>query len=137
MRMVSSKYYFFDVGVTGALQGRTFKPGTPEFGEAFETYIFHELRCRSDYASGEALSYWRSTSGFEVDFIIGDHTAVDVKAKRNVAASDLKGLRALAEEKTWKRLLCVSMEPRARVVDGIRILPWAEFMEGLSAGRFD
>jgi predicted AAA+ superfamily ATPase len=135
--LVSSKYYFFDVGVTGALQGRTFRAGTPEFGEAFETYLFHELRCRRDYVSGETLSFWRSASGFEVDFIIGEHTAVEVKAKRNVAASDLKGLRALAEEKTLKRLLCVSMEPRARVVDGIRILPWAEFLDALSAGRFD
>lgn len=135
--LVSSKYYFFDVGVTGALQGRTFKAGTPEFGEAFETYLFHELRCRRDYVSREALSYWRSASGFEVDFIIGDHTAVEVKAKRNVAAGDLKGLRALAEEKTLQRLLCVCMEPRARVVDGIRILPWAEFLEALAAGHFD
>jgi hypothetical protein len=45
----------------------------------------HGLRYGSsayrDYASGEPLSYWRSTSGFEVDFIIGDHTAVEVKAK--------------------------------------------------------
>ena len=54
-----------------------------------------------------------------------------------MAASDLKGLRALAEEKTLKRLLCVSLEPRARIVDGIQILPWAEFLEALAAGRFD
>jgi hypothetical protein len=37
--IASSKYYFFDVGVAGALQGRTFKPGTPGYGEAFETYL--------------------------------------------------------------------------------------------------
>ena len=54
-----------------------------------------------------------------------------------VAASDLKGLRALAEEKTLKPFLCVSMEPRSRLVDGIQILPWAEFLDGLAAGRFD
>jgi hypothetical protein len=32
----------------------------------------------------------RSTSGFEVDFIIGDHTAVEVKATVGSTASDLK-----------------------------------------------
>src|SRR5437773_5557605 len=74
--LVSSKYYFFDVGVVSALQGREFRPGTPEFGEAFETVLFHELVSYHDYVSGDALSYWRSTSGFEVDFVIGDHTAV-------------------------------------------------------------
>ena len=56
-----------------------------------------------DYMSGEPLSYWRSTSGFEVDFIIGDHTAVDVKAKENVSAQDVRSLKALAEEKCLKR----------------------------------
>ncbi len=90
----SSKYYFFDIGVVTALQERT-----PEFGDAFETYIFHELMCYRDYISGEPLTYWRTTSGFEVDFIIGDHTAVEVKAKENVSTQDLKALRALMEEK--------------------------------------
>jgi hypothetical protein len=54
----------------------------------------HELTCYRDYASGETSSNWRSTSGFEVDFIIGDHTAVEVKAKENIAPSDLKSLKA-------------------------------------------
>jgi hypothetical protein len=29
------------------------------------------------------------------------------------------------------------MGSRARVVDGMQILPWAEFLEALAAGRFD
>jgi len=37
----------------------------------------HELSSHADYVSGEALGYWRSKSGFEVDFILGDHTAVE------------------------------------------------------------
>src|SRR5438093_131063 len=82
--------YFFDIGVVGALQGRRFKPGTPEFGQAFETLVFHELKSHSDYRSSEMLSYWRSTSGFEVDFIMGDHTAIEVKAKENISTQDLK-----------------------------------------------
>ena len=35
--LVSSKYCFFDVGVVSTLQGREFRPGIPEFGEALET----------------------------------------------------------------------------------------------------
>lgn len=31
--------------------------------------------------------------GFEVDFIIGDHTAVEVKAKKNLFPDDIKSLR--------------------------------------------
>jgi predicted AAA+ superfamily ATPase len=134
--LASSKYYFFDVGVVGELQGRRFKPGTPEFGEAFETYIMHELMSYCDYMSGEPLSYWRSTSGFEVDFIIGDHTAVEVKAKENVSAQDVRSLKALAEEKCLKRYLCVSLEPRMRKLDHVTILPYKTFLEALWSGKY-
>lgn len=134
--LASSKYYFFDVGVTAALQGREFRWHTPEFGEAFETYIFHELTSYRDYGSGEPLSYWRTTSGFEVDFIIGDHTGVEVKGKENITAYDLKSLRALAEEHRLKRLVCVSLEPRRREVGGMLVLPYMEFLESLWRGEY-
>jgi predicted AAA+ superfamily ATPase len=134
--LASSKYYFFDVGVLGSLQGRAFRPGTPEFGEAFETFLMHELVSHRDYISGETLSYWRSTSGFEVDFILGDHTAVEVKAKESVSPQDMKSLRALAEEKKLKRYLCVCMEPRTRKTHEIVILPFREFLEGLWDGEY-
>lgn len=134
--LVSSKYYFFDIGVTALLQGREFRQGTPEFGEAFETFLFHELRCYSDYISSEPLSYWRSTSGFEVDFIVGDHTAIEVKAKENVSAQDLKSLRALAEEKKLKRYLCASLDSRSRTLDGISVLPYRKFLDDLWSGAY-
>ncbi len=134
--LASSKYYFFDVGVVSVLQGRKFRPGTPEFGEAFETYLMHELISYSDYVSGENLSYWRSTSGFEADFIIGDHTAVEVKAKENLSVSDLKPLRALSEEKKLKRYLCVSLEPRRRRLEDMMVLPYKDFLEALWNGEY-
>lgn len=134
--LASSKYYFFDVGAVAVLQEREFRAGTPEFGEAFETYLMHELKSYSDYISGEQLSYWRSTSGFEVDFIIGDHTALEVKAKKNLSPNDIKSLRMLAEEGKLKRYICVSMEPRMRKVDNIVILPYREFLESLWNGAY-
>ena len=134
--LASSKYYFFDVGVVAALQRRIFHPGTSEFGEALETYLMHELVSYRDYLSEEPLSYWRSTSGFEVDFIIGEHTAVEVKAKENVSQADLKSLRALAEEQKLKRYLCVSLEKRRRQVGGIAVLPVREFLDTLWAGGY-
>lgn len=134
--LASSKFYFFDVGVTATLQGRRLRPRTPEFGEGVETYLLHELVAYRDYVSGEPLSYWRSTSGFEVDFILGDHTAVEVKAKDIVSPQDLRSLRALAEEGKLKRYLCVSLEARRRRVDGIGLLPVGEFLEALWEGEY-
>lgn len=134
--LASSKYYFFDVGIVSSLQGREFRPGTPEFGEAFETYLMHELMSYSDYVSGEPIRYWRSTTGFEVDFIIGDHTAVEVKAKENISPQDIKSLQALAEEKKLKRYLCVSLEPRFRRFGGVTVLPFREFLDALWSGEY-
>jgi predicted AAA+ superfamily ATPase len=133
--IASSKYYFFDVGVVSALQDRVYRPGTPEYGEAFETYIFHELISYRDYVSGEPLSYWRSTSGFEVDFIIGDHTAVEIKAKANISNRDIKSLQALSEEQRLKRYFCVCFVPRRRTVDSIVIVPYKEFLDMLWGGE--
>jgi len=134
--VASSKFYFFDTGIVSVLQGRPFRPGTPEFGEAFETCLMHELVCYRDYVSGEPVNYWRSTTGFEVDFIIGDHTAIEVKAKKNVSPQDLRSLKALAEESNLKHYLCVSLEPRSRTVDRMVIIPYAEFLNNLWNGHY-
>ncbi len=82
------------------------------------------------------MTHWRSASGFEVDFIIGDHTAVEVKAKENLSPRDVKSLRALSEEKKLKRYLCVSLEPRRRQLAGVTVLPFQEFLDGLWNGDY-
>lgn len=135
--IASSKYYFFDAGVVGALQERRVRPGTREYGEAMETWLMNELVSWRDYVSGERLSYWRSASGFEVDFLLGDHTAIELKASPRVSPHDLRSLRALAEEQVFKRLLCVSLEPRTRKVGDIVVVPLARFLEQLWGGEFE
>ena len=134
--IVSSKYYWFDIGVVGGLLGRGFRPGTPEFGSALETYLMHELTSWRDYISDQNLSFWRSASGYEVDFIIEDHTAIELKAKANVSGGELRSLRAIAEERTFRRLLCVCLEPQTRRVGEITLLPFRTFLSGLWSGAF-
>lgn len=129
--IVSSKYYFFDVGVVSVLQNRLVRPNTPEFGLAFETWLLHELVAYRDYVSGESIAHWRSTARHEVDFILGDHTAIEVKAKDPVSSEDLRSLRALAEENKLKRYLCVCLEPRRRQVGEVTVLPYREFLDAL------
>jgi predicted AAA+ superfamily ATPase len=134
--ITSSKYYFFDVGVAGNLQGRPIQPGTPEFGVGLETHLLHELAAYADYRSGEPLHFWRSTQGQEVDFLIGDHTAIELKSTRNVTTQDLSGLRALGDEMTLKRRICVSLDARARTLDGIAVVPYRRFLESLWEGEY-
>jgi len=133
----TAKHYFFDVGVVRQLQHRAgLARRSPEFGEAFESFIFHELSTFIDYTEPMPLAYWRSTSNFEVDFVLADTTAIEVKAKDPVGERDLRGVRALKEEALLKHYVVVSLEQRARTVDGIRILPWRGFLDQLWAGAF-
>jgi predicted AAA+ superfamily ATPase len=135
--IVSSKYCFFDIGVAGSLQGRSaVRPGTSEFSAAVETFVMQEPVAWRDYRSGDPLSYWRSASGFEVYCLIGDHTAIELKASAHISPQDLRSLRALDDEQVFKRLICVSLETRTRKVGNITILPLARFFEQLWDGAF-
>ncbi len=136
--ITTSKFYFFDVGVVRYLQNRSsINKGSPEFGDAFETYIAHELKTYLDYTNSGELYYWRSKSGYEVDFIINDVTAIEVKAKHNVSLKDLRGLLALREENKLAHYIVVSLETRPRVVNGVHILPWKDFLVELWKGSFN
>ena len=82
----------------------------------------------------QELCYWRTTSQLEVDFIVGDRLAIEVKASSLVQDKHLKGLRALKEEKikTMKQFIVVSCDTTKRITeDGIEIYPWRQFLEEL------
>ncbi len=128
----SDKFYFFDIGVTRYLQGRkTLDRNSSDFGEALESYLFHELSTYCDYVSGDNLAYWRSTSGYEVDFLLGEHTAIEIKATERVVSKDLKGLLALKEESIFKNYLLVSLDTRERREAGVEILHLNTFLSRL------
>ncbi|MBP9707250.1 MAG: ATP-binding protein [Oligoflexales bacterium] len=125
-----SKFYFFDVGVVRFLTGqREIERQNPWYGIALETFIFHELKAYVDYGRGQSLQYWRSTSGFEVDFLLDEKFAIEIKAATNVNKNDFKGLNALQEEsKPWKRIL-VYLGASRQDWDGIKVYPLKKFLE--------
>ena len=136
--IATSKFYFFDNGVVRHLRNQgQIKRRSPDFGAAFESYLFHELKSYTDYSGGKTLGYWRSTSGFEVDFILNDSTAIEIKGSDTIGARDLKELRALQEEGLLRNYLVVCEAERPRIEGGIRILPWRLFLEELWEGVFD
>ena len=82
------------------------------------------------------LQFWRSVNGQEVDFVVDEVLAVEVKATQKVTKSDLKGLKALAEENKFKHLICVSNDKFDREIDGIQILNWQTFLNQLWSGEY-
>ena len=131
------RFYFFDVGIVNELAHRgPLSPGSMDFGFAFEHFVLMELRAHHAYASrgnGLPVAYWRTASGIEVDFILGDaEVAIEVKATDRPTADHVKGLRAWRAEHPKSRCILVCRAPRARrAEDGIEILPWRDFLARL------
>jgi predicted AAA+ superfamily ATPase len=134
----TAKFYFFDTGIVRTLRRLlSLLPESADFGEFFEQYIFMELRAWIDYRKPEErLAYWRSLSGYEVDFLLGEATAIEVKSTPLAQEKHLSGLRALREEGKFKRFILVCRDERPRKLDGIEILPWREFLGKLWANEF-
>ena len=130
----SAKFYLFDVGVAGFLSGRQLNtPGGAEFGRAFEHFLLMELIAYSSYREKRfPIRFWRTKSGLEVDFVLGDgEVAIEVKGGARIDRRDLRGLKAFRESYKPSTSIIVCRENAARNVDGIAILPWREFLTNL------
>lgn len=136
----TARFYVFDVGVANRLHPESARiaPGSDRYGRAFEHLVINEVRAYLSYRRlDHALTYWRTSSGFEVDLIVGDmDLAVECKSTVDVRTADLKGLRALADDHTARRRLVVSRsEEHRRTSDGIEIVNWRTFCRELWAGE--
>lgn len=130
------KFYFFDTGVVSALKGETASeliPGTAPYGRAFEHFIFLETRRWLDYRERETkLSFFRTSDGAEVDFILEQGEglwAVEVKASAAPRLSDIRGLRSFMRDHQCRRYICVCLTPRAYSDGGVEFLPYQEYLE--------
>lgn len=133
-----AKFVFFDVGVAGALAKRgNVEFGSELIGKAFEHFIIQEVRAYLAYTNqlDVPMHYWRSTTQLEVDLIIGDSIALEIKASERISAQDLKGLKALAEERLLQRYMVVSRDPLTRSDGFIELVPWQHFLSRLWAGE--
>lgn len=136
--ILSPKFYFFDIGIANNLMKRgEIIFGSDSFGHAFEHFICNELIAHRHYSGLDyQLSYWRTASQYEVDFILGNHeVAIEVKSTQHASSRHFKGLKAFSEEYKVKRLIVVSNDKYYRMDNNIEIFPWAEFLNQLWAGE--
>ena len=136
--ILTEKFYLFDVGVANFLINREPKMKTPEFGKSFEHFILMELRAYQAYRKPDMpLYYWRSSTGQEIDFILGEReVAIEVKASSRVHEVDLRAFSAIREDVPIKKCFVVSLETMPRKMsDGTMVLPWQQFLENLWAGK--
>jgi predicted AAA+ superfamily ATPase len=122
------KFYFFDVGIYQALRPKGLIDSQAEIeGAALETLFLQSVRAINDYHGLDyQLSYWRTQTGFEVDFILyGPHAfyAVEIKRAGTISVYDLKGLKAFQKDFPEATLLLVYTGAQELFLEGVRILP--------------
>jgi hypothetical protein len=129
------EFYLFDVGARRHHRSRRGGEGE-QFGRALSTVLMEILAHRSYRELGHGVHFWRTKSGLEVDFVLGDgEVAVEVKGTSRVDPSDLRSLRAFVEDNRPRRAVVVCNEPAPRLHDGIEVLPWREFLARLWGGK--
>jgi len=133
----AAKFYLFDVGVAGAVTKRRLQEARGEqFGKALEHLIFMELAAHASYSElNYDMHFWRTKSGLEVDFILGEgEVAIEVKGASRIDGRDLRGLAGFADSHKPRAAMLVCTEPEPRIIDGVRIVPWKVFLDELWHG---
>jgi predicted AAA+ superfamily ATPase len=137
----AQKFYFFDAGLMNTLKTTMSPFPSEDKGHTLESYIFQELNAyRLLQEEKKSLHFWRTKSGIEVDFILNQTVAIEVKSTSSVHTGHLKGLIAFAEEHAPKDLILVCNEETPQLMThkgyNIKILNVAAFLERLWDGEF-
>ncbi len=135
--VAASKFYLFDTGVLNALVGRKdLHDKGSDFGTLFEHYIFHELIIyRDNHTTDASLSFWRIEEECEVDFIVNQEIAIEVKSTNLIQKNHLKGMTKFSEEFKCKRRIIVSRDTDRRKVSNIELIPYKDFLTELWNGE--
>ena len=134
----TAKFFFFDMGIVSALLNyKSLTPGTREYGRAFEHFILQECWAYRHYSGLDfPISFWRTTSGAEVDLVLGDaEVAIEINASEK-AGERTRGLHLFREENTCRETYVISRDPLPRkLAPNITILPWQIFSQMLWEGE--
>lgn len=111
------KFYFFDNGVTRALNSQLLDaPSHQERGKLFEQWVIQEVRkVNSYYKRDLSFYFWRTTSRAEVDLLVCRGSkilaAIEIKATPYPSQRDLTGLRSfLMEHPSVPSFLCAPVK---------------------------
>lgn len=130
------KFYFFDAGVYRALRpkGPLDRPEETD-GAALEGLVHQHLRTWLDYSGARnALFFWRTRAGLEVDFIVYTPTefvAIEVKNAVRIRPGDLAGLKAFRQDYPECRTLLLYRGRQQMIQDGILVAPVERFLREL------
>jgi predicted AAA+ superfamily ATPase len=131
------KLYLFDAGVFRSIRpaGPLDRPEEIE-GAALEGLIAQHLRAWAAYRdAGDALHFWRTPAGVEVDFVVygpETFTAIEVKNTARVRPEDLRGLRAFRADHPQAGAVLLYRGLDRLDLNGVLAVPCEPFLRALT-----
>ena len=130
------KFYLFDAGVFTVLRPKGILDQTSEIhGLALEGLVAHHLRTWCDLSNEKCqVSFWRTKSGAEVDFIVygGAHFyAIEVKHSPHIHPSELHGLEAFFADYPESTPILLYQGTESRRIGSVLCLPVESFLRNL------
>ena len=132
---------YFDAGIFHYLRptGPLDRPSEIE-GGALEGLVGQHLHAWCDSYSSQqdkhTLTFWRTRSGLEVDFIVYGakvFSAIEVKNSLKLnPKEDLKGLKAFREEYPEAQSILLYRGKKQLTIDGISCIPCEDFLSRIT-----
>jgi predicted AAA+ superfamily ATPase len=130
------KFYFFDAGVYRSLRPMGLLDTREEVeGAALETLFFQSLQAINDYYEyGYTISFWRTASGSEVDFVLygprGFH-AFEIKRSSRISGTSFKGLKSFGADYPEAKLHLIYMGGLKEYHANITAIPFVDALREL------
>jgi len=127
------KFYFFDSGVFRSIRPKGPFDRVEELdGLALEGLVAQHLRAWISYRRKDnALYFWRTRSGVEVDFVIYGEDglwAIEVKNTSKINSIDLRALKSFKEDYPEATMILLYRGRERLKKDGVLCIPCEEFL---------
>jgi predicted AAA+ superfamily ATPase len=107
-------------------------------GAALEGLVAQHLRAWIDYTDSRfSLSFWRTKSGTEVDFVVygpEGFWAIEVKHSGTVRGKDLRGLKAFNDDYPDAKVRLLYRGNERLEIDGVPCVPCDSFLARVVPG---
>lgn len=130
------KFYLFDSGVFNSIRPKGPLDRAEEIsGAALEGLVAQHLKAWIDFQDVQYdLSFWRTRSGVEVDFVVYGEKgfwAIEVKSSATLSPKDTRGLESFRDEYPEARTLFIYRGRHRLVQNGVLCIPCEEFLREL------
>lgn len=134
------KFYYFDAGIYRALRPRSVIDRVSEMdGASLEGLVAQHLRAWIDYTTEpHSLTFWRTKSGVEVDFVLHGALgfwAIEVKNASTIHPHDLRSLTTFREDYPEAKGIFLYRGKDRLLKNNILCLPCEEFLLALQPNQ--